>query len=505
MIMEPDNRILLVEDEPTWIHELTAILRRFGSVDHESHYEGARARLTNTLFDLAVVDLGITERGSGLASSTLGVRLLNDWQQNPSNRSASMIVVTVDVPQMRDVFRNNHVSDFIDKAPFDAADFVRSVRAALRDSRIRRASQAARARYRLSITFSRDAVQGCVLEGPDYRMARQTSDPVPFDGAHLAGEADALGVKLLKDGAAAWRPEMKRIGMTLEEQLSTDRRVVESLAAARARATQSEDLWLRFSGPRESLGFPFELLRDHDEYFALRWVLTRHLADAISRNTEPFHELVARLVKDSSPFRALVVGSNSDGRIPQAEVEATEIKQQFEAILDDLAIRHEIDLLVGPSATYALVRQHLEQRKYHLVHYAGHGRFDDDLAEVSGLLLLGGTLSASDLKLIAQRTSSPHMLYLSCCLGARTAQAPGRGDFYGVMDALGQADVAAVLGFRWTVADEPARMLALSFYRELWRTLEPGSALLRARHALAMKYGRDDVSWASPVLLVQNH
>jgi hypothetical protein len=94
---------------------------------------------------------------------------------------------------------------------------------------------------------------------------------------------------------------------------------------------------------------------------------------------------------------------------------------------------------------------------------------------------------------------------LSCCFGARSDSALGRGDFSGMLEAFAQADVPMVLGFRWSVGDDSALSIAETFHSSLWRCLSPGESLLNARRAAAISAdGRDDDSWASPVLLMQN-
>jgi hypothetical protein len=103
------------------------------------------------------------------------------------------------------------------------------------------------------------------------------------------------------------------------------------------------------------------------------------------------------------------------------------------------------------------------------------------------------------------RNSPLALVYLSCCFGARSERAVGRGDFSGMLEALAQADVPMVLGYRWTVADDPAVSIARTFHSSLWHYLCPGESLLKARRASAMSaLGRDDDSWASPVFLMQN-
>ncbi len=175
--------------------------------------------------------------------------------------------------------------------------------------------------------------------------------------------------------------------------------------------------------------------------------------------------------------------------------------------LDTLGIPYEITCLVGEDATHKNTKDTLLKGGYHIFHYAGHGRFNDTLPEISGPVLLDndGTprpLSAAELNLFV-KDSGIQFVFLSCCLGARSAGQVGRGDFLGVIDALARADIPTVLGYRWTVGDESALHLAKSFYESLWRTFSPAESLLEARIYTAAE-GRDDDTWLSPVLLVQN-
>ena len=179
----------------------------------------------------------------------------------------------------------------------------------------------------------------------------------------------------------------------------------------------------------------------------------------------------------------------------------------METNLRNLGLPHEITLLSSAEATYDRVVEVLRDGRYHIFHYAGHGRFDDVLPEVSGLVLRHEqsvrTLTAADLRLLAQDTEL-RLVYLSCCLGTRSAQDTTHGDFHGMMEALALADVPTVLGFRWSVRDNAAQLMALVFYQHLWRVFSPGQALLEARRSAAMELGHDEYSWASPVLLTQN-
>ena len=75
-------------------------------------------------------------------------------------------------------------------------------------------------------------------------------------------------------------------------------------------------------------------------------------------------------------------------------------------------------------------------------------------------------------------------------------------DFPGLTYGIAQAGIPAVLGFRWKVSDESAKELALSFYKSLFRHGDLNLALFEARKKIAIK-NRDDQTWMSPVLIVQ--
>ncbi len=111
-------------------------------------------------------------------------------------------------------------------------------------------------------------------------------------------------------------------------------------------------------------------------------------------------------------------------------------------------------------------------------------------------------LKASELKLLLQ-ASEVGLLHLTCCEGTREGEAAHLldDDFLGITDAAIQAGVPSVLGFRWPVSVDGARKLSIEFYRSLLKQGSPELALLESRRELAVD--RDDLTWASPILVVQ--
>jgi CheY-like chemotaxis protein len=514
-----DVRVLVVEDTERWQELLKECLQGLGEslqVDIAPNYRAALQAIRDHTYDLVTMDLELSgDSPDPTDPNQEGMQLLRMLRDSHYKQNGcGLIVVTgfASLERMRQAFRTYGVDDFIDKADFDDQTFLEIARAAVRNMRLRRAVARSNARYRLTITCGQNQLVGSELSGPDRRAAYASAHPISFEVDDLVRRTDNLNTLLLqRNSADAWRPEARSIGDAIYQALAREQRILGDLVAARALADRFSDLWIQFSSPPVGLGLPFELLRDGDDFLGYAHILTRRLhqtGPTFSRKPEPFHAFVEALLKDNKTLRVLVVGANSDGAIPEAEREATEIAAAIKRDLDYLGITSEVLLLAGRNASYARVSHELSEGRYHIFHYAGHGRYSDTLPEISGLILSDEqgpiTLTAADLNSLVRDTDL-QLVYLSCCLGARNATQIGRGDFYGALEAVARADVPIVLGYRWTVVDKRAKNLARQFYHALWQTFSAGEALLAARKAIARgPRGRDDDTWISPVLLVQN-
>lgn len=510
-------RILVVENRANWLEELPKILQRLGDAPHidlAQTLQESVAFIELESYDLAVVDLALRDNPDDIeARDELGWELLQKLRENRQNHGCGVIVLTgyPSSGRTKKALRDYAAYDFIEKDKFSSTAFLEAARGAIADARIRRAARRSEERYRLTIAFSREHLIGVSLIGPDRRLNYAAEDQHRLIAADLARRADNLNLLILKGGPDFWRPEARSIGDAIGETLASDRRIFGDLVAAQALAARFSDLWIEFSGPAEGLGIPFELMRDKGEYLALNHMMTRRVDSSsfpMSRKPESFSKHVQQLVGRRQPLRALIVAVNSDGYIPAVDHEAATIAKILQTSLAQLGLPSKIDLLTGEQATFDVVSDRLRSGAYHLFHYAGHGRFDDKLPEISGLVFRDSNqprvLTASDLNLLVA-DSDLRLVYVSACVSARTAERVGRGDFFGVMEAVARADVPIVVGYRWTVGDRAALQMAETFYRTLWRTLSPAEALLEARRRAASgPKGRDDDSWASPILLMQN-
>jgi CheY-like chemotaxis protein len=498
--------ILVLEDHEDWQAELRSTLQNLGGpvrLDVAATLEEGLSLIDQRGYDLATVDLA-------LAEGEMGLQLVDHLLKSPVNHDIALLVVTGNFTADRvyTVLRDYRPYDIIEKDAYSPGRLLTTARAALLDARLRRSARYDSERYRLTIAFGRESWLGSDLHGGltgSYRAER----PLALDAADLSSRADRINLLLLSDGTA-WREEARSLGRATFEALQRDRRIGADLDRARTLSSARNSLWLELSGPSSGLGIPFELMHDGNEYLCFETVLTRKLTQEalpLTRRTEKFSTFIADLAKRSETLRVLLVGANADGKIPAVYAEVTDLAKEIELEIRRLGLKVRVDVLTGAATTWEIVSDRLQHGGYHIFHYAGHGRYSDELPEVSGLILGQGetmrVLTAADLKLLLGGTEL-RLVFLSCCLGARTAGQVGRGDFQGVLEAIARADVPYVLGYRWTVGDNVALELARAFYSALWEHLAPGPALLEARKSVSMSpLGRDGETWASPVLLCQ--
>ena len=140
------------------------------------------------------------------------------------------------------------------------------------------------------------------------------------------------------------------------------------------------------------------------------------------------------------------------------------------------------------------VMRKLRERRWQLVHFAGHATMFDKTA---ALVLSADRECVLAIEDLVERLPYLQFLYLSSCRSA---------DSYFVLRAA-ERSVPAVLGYRWTVPDGAAAGFAHTFYRELFDRADSSYKYLEYafRDARKAVYENNpaDSTWASPVLVMQ--
>ncbi|MCK6561693.1 CHAT domain-containing protein [bacterium] len=308
-----------------------------------------------------------------------------------------------------------------------------------------------------------------------------------------------------------WRFHIKDIGgRGLYQDLFQKHRVLSNLYSQALGRIQGEEgnLSLVFKlAQREALRIPFEFLFDGQEYLVLKHPVSRF----ISGVSVPKSSLPELLSQRRERVNILLIASNTEPPIPGVDDEVRELNTLLPELLSEKGIECEVVCLPTEEATYERVRKELGRRRYHLLHYAGHGDHNPKMAEESAIYLWEKKRRQGDIKPITAaslgtllRGSELRFAYFSCCLASEIAESEQllSGDFLGIAEAAILAGVPAVLGYRWPVSDKGARMMAATFYKSFLECENLGEALLEARRELASE-DKNDRTWMSPVLINQ--
>lgn len=216
----------------------------------------------------------------------------------------------------------------------------------------------------------------------------------------------------------------------------------------------------------------------------------------------------------NGPLRILVVSAQPRRSVSLSLAEERNlIESAFRPLIDRKAVTIEVLPEASPKDLHARVRD--DQDSFDVVHFMGHGRFDE-LTDTGYLLFEDGKgdpqeLSTSDVKNIL-RSREIKLVFLNACETARGA-GPARAvrprqsasaDYNkGVAPGLVADGVPAVVANQYSVQDRSATTFAQHFYLCLAQGLSLGDAAREARIALNYS-GGGLIGWGVPVLFARN-
>ena len=171
--------------------------------------------------------------------------------------------------------------------------------------------------------------------------------------------------------------------------------------------------------------------------------------------------------------------------------------------LDDLIGRGLVQVDRLEAGTLAALQRPLRLREYHVLHFIGHGGWDEDAQD--GALALEDQdrktrlVTGRDLGLMIRGHSSLRLAVLNACEGARSA----RDDpFGGVAQALVRQGIPAVIAMQFEISDPAALVFSQSFYEAISDGLPVDVATLEARRTMFAE--GNEVEWATPVLYLRS-
>lgn len=372
----------------------------------------------------------------------------------------------------------------------------------------------------LSIHIHSDRRLSFKISGDNISHQSEPGRELTFDLADLNETLYFLGQDIERyyrdmDIAAlgSWRQRMKREGKRLyQELLAGNDELMRMWGMARQASGRSDNLHVSFLGPRGYLGMPYEILHDGVEHLSLQFPVSRCVT-GIASDRPDLRCLIRQTIDE--PLRILLIASNTDPTEStgiDAEGEVRELREVMNRRIEAIGLKAVVDCLLTDEASLKEVEQRLEGSPYHIIHYAGHGEFEPMTGERSGLVFWSrsnrrGKVVALRATRLSQllRNSKTVFLYLNCCVGTVVSNQDllRSNDYLGLADAIVQAGIPGVLGYRWSIRDESARRFAIRFYQELFASHSLEQATLKARRDL---YGQnpDDETWTSPILVIQN-
>jgi hypothetical protein len=271
---------------------------------------------------------------------------------------------------------------------------------------------------------------------------------------------------------------------------------------------------IEFKIKKDYIEFPVELLL-YDDFIAVDMPIRKHLLN--------FGEHIRRRPLSAEfytgePLKALLVASGVDGL---TEVNG-EIKKvagllldeqnlfNFETITcltDDKTIEKLDSRIKRLEPTARNFRNELESEEggYHLLHYAGHGFFQEADADINcGLVFEDDQINLVELKASLQR-SSLRFIYFNSCKSGQQSSRTNDSIFLGNARTSLIGGVPSVLVMRWSIYDHSAKMMAEHFYESFCKNGYPEFAIQECKRFTREKlYKKDknDISWAAPMLII---
>jgi CheY-like chemotaxis protein len=492
-------KVLVVDDTPDFRHALNGVLSDEGHVVREAANEGeALDAVLQESFDFACIDVRLHGE---VEDDESGLSLVMAFRALDPRIRVILLTRYVRAKQIVRAIRYLGVVDFVDKNTQDWDERLLNV--------LTEAEEKKKAPKQMSMKTMGDTTKlslSLVPERPLMIRARGThvcsSDTSNTLGIDL--ERYARKTELARQSLKDLRFQVSEIGRELWREIFTNQR--EALRTYLEARAKSQLLSLLFESPREFLQLPLEFIRSDEpnEYLILQHPLSRFVCGATPQREALSPQMLAR----TRQLRILLIASNTKPPIDGVDIETQEL---YNYLHSQECIPTKVTFLPTERATYEQVRNELKSGNYDIIHYAGHGYYKNDSPEASSLYFWSEKnkqgdilpMKATELKMLLAR-SAVRLVYLSSCYGTATG---GKAtllddDFLGLADAVVQAGVPSVLGFRWPVSDEGACEMALAFYRSLLDQGKPEIALWSARCELAAP-DRDDTTWMSPILIHQ--
>ncbi|MES2461352.1 MAG: CHAT domain-containing protein [Armatimonadota bacterium] len=253
---------------------------------------------------------------------------------------------------------------------------------------------------------------------------------------------------------------------------------------------------LRLGMVPELGGVPWEFLFDGRDLLCLSLMtpITRYLDSGSS----------VRPLATAPPLRVLVTASVPEGT-QTLDIDAE--RQRMLRALAPLIALGALQVDWSPDGRLRTLQRMLRMaelsgKPYHIWHYIGHGRFDNEKGSVLLLEDTAGRIAPAtgfELGTMFGTYPSLKLAILNACEGARAGREDGLS---GAAVALVERGMAAVIAMQFEITQETAVLFSEEFYSALVDGIPIDSAVTEARRAIFFE--GNPAAWATPVLFMRS-
>jgi hypothetical protein len=200
------------------------------------------------------------------------------------------------------------------------------------------------------------------------------------------------------------------------------------------------------------------------------------------------------------PLRILVVISDPPDYVD------LDLERERALIEKTWARQEGIEVEFMERASITALQQRLVRQSYHVLHYMGHGAFDEYSGQ--GVLVMqdeagqGQLVDGSSLGILLRDARSLRLAFLNACDTATVTRDQGLDPFAGVASAMVMAGIPAVVAMQFPISDEAAITFSGTFYPLLAQGNPVDVAVAEGRRSIRLVNSRS-MEWGTPVLFMR--
>ncbi|MHA1268491.1 MAG: CHAT domain-containing protein [Candidatus Helarchaeota archaeon] len=226
---------------------------------------------------------------------------------------------------------------------------------------------------------------------------------------------------------------------------------------------------------------PFEYAHDGEDFLCLKYCIGKRILDETRDFSTP------PICFGAPEFEFAIIESNPYGDLDLME------KDDVKNIINKYNVDIELLEISGLSSNKETLKK-LFTEQIEIIHICGHGRFDSDNPDDSGILLNDGVLTAKEIK--TMKINGFPLIFANACESASVIKNKSNTGVAGIARSFLGAGAIGFIGPLWQITDDMAAEFAKEFYKKiLIDQISIGDAIRQIKNEFKSKY--EELLWAS--------